>query len=73
MQPGASWEESLRSARDECDTAAQAMSTAMDGIAYAMNVPAGSVTVNASKTGITFKAHAVNARPDKVTLTLVTP
>lgn len=52
---------------------AQAMSTAADGIAYAMNVPAGQVTVNASKTGIAFKAHAVNARPDKVTLTLVTP
>ena len=51
----------------------QAMSTAMDGIAYAMNVPAGTVTVNASKSGLTFKAHAVNARPDKITLTLVTP
>jgi hypothetical protein len=52
---------------------AQAMSTAMDGIAYAMNVPAGQVTVGASKSGLTFKSHAVNARADKITLTLVTP
>ncbi len=52
---------------------AQAMSTAADGIAYAMNVPAGMVTVSGSKTGLTFKSHAVNARPDKVTLTLITP
>jgi hypothetical protein len=51
----------------------QAMSTAMDGIAYAMNVPAGQVTVGASKSGLTFKSHAVNARADKITLTLVTP
>jgi len=51
----------------------QAMSTAADGIAYAMNVPAGMVTVNAAKTGINFKAHAVNARADKITLTLITP
>lgn len=51
----------------------QAMSTAMDGIAYAMNVPAGQVTVGASKSGLTFKSHSVNARADKVTLTLVTP
>jgi hypothetical protein len=52
---------------------AQATSTAVDGIAYAMNVPAGSVMVSATKTGTTFKSHAVNARADKVTLTLITP
>jgi hypothetical protein len=52
---------------------AQAMSTGADGIAYAMNVPAGMVTVGANKSGLTFKSHAVNARADKVTLTLVTP
>jgi len=52
---------------------AQATSTAADGIAYAMNVPAGQVMVGAAKTGLTFHAHSVNARADKVTLTLVTP
>ena len=52
---------------------AQAMSTAMDGIAYAMNVPAGMVTVSGSKTGLTLKSHAVKARADKVTLSLITP
>ncbi len=51
----------------------QATSTAMDGIAYVMNVPAGQVTVGASKSGLTFKSHPVKARADKVTLTLVTP
>jgi len=52
---------------------AQATSTAMDGIAYSMNVPAGQVMVSASKSGLTFKSHSINARADKVTLTLVTP
>ncbi len=52
---------------------AQAMSTATDGIGYVMNVPAGEVTVGATKTGTTFKSHAIKARADKITLTLVTP
>jgi hypothetical protein len=52
---------------------AQAMATAADGIAYAMNVPAGQVTIGASKSGLNLKAHAINARADKITLTLVTP
>ncbi len=52
---------------------AQAMSTAADGIGYAMNVPAGQIMVGATKTGLTFKAHAINARADKITLTLVAP
>ena len=51
----------------------QATSTAVDGIGYAFNVPAGQVTIGAAKTGLTFKAHAINARADKITLTLVTP
>ena len=54
-------------------SANQAMSTADDGIAYAMNVPAGQVMVGAAKTGMVFKAHAVNARANQITLTLVTP
>ncbi|MBL0214978.1 MAG: hypothetical protein IPQ07_13965 [Myxococcales bacterium] len=52
---------------------AQAMSTATDGIGYVMNVPAGQVMISATKTGTTFHAHSINARADKVTLTLVTP
>jgi len=54
-------------------SAAQAMSTAADGIAYVMNVPAGMVTIGASKSGLNLKSHAVNARADKITLTLITP
>lgn len=52
---------------------AQAMSTGADGIGYAMNVPAGQIMVGATKTGLTFKAHTINARADKITLTLVAP
>lgn len=52
---------------------AQAASTGADGIGYVMNVPAGQVMVGATKTGLTFKAHAINARADKITLTLVAP
>lgn len=47
--------------------------TAPDGIGYVMNVAAGQVTVGATKAGTTFKSHAIKARADKVTLTLVTP
>ena len=52
---------------------AQAMSTAADGIGYAMNVPAGQIMIGATKTGTTFKAHSINARANQITLTLVTP
>jgi hypothetical protein len=51
---------------------AQATSTAVDGIGYAVNVAAGQVTVSAAKSGATFKSHAVNARADQITLTIVT-
>ncbi len=52
---------------------AQATSTAADGTGYVMNVPAGQVTIGATKTGMTFHSHSINARAGKVTLTLVTP
>jgi len=52
---------------------AQASATAADGIGYAMNVPAGTISVGATKTGLTFKTHSINARADKITLTLVAP
>jgi len=37
-------------------------STQADGIAYALNVPPGEITLNATKSGLTFKSHAVKAR-----------
>lgn len=52
---------------------AQATMTAMDGIGYVMNVAAGQVMVGAMKSGTTFKSHSVNARADKITLTIVSP
>jgi hypothetical protein len=51
---------------------AQATATAADGIAYSVNVAAGDVAVNASKTGLTFKSHTIKARADQITMTLVT-
>ena len=51
---------------------AQATSTAADGIAYSVNVAAGDVTVNAAKSGLTFKSHTIKARADQITMTLVT-
>lgn len=49
-----------------------ATSTQADGIAYVLNVAAGQVTVSAAKSGLTFKSHAVKARADVVTETLIT-
>jgi len=49
-----------------------ASGTGSDGIAYDVNVTAGSVTVSATKTGATFQSHSIKVRPDAVTLTLVT-
>jgi len=49
-----------------------ATATAADGIAYDTNIAAGSVTVSAAKSGATFLSHAIDVRPDVVTLTLVT-
>ena len=47
--------------------------TAADGIAYVFDLPAGGVTVGATYGGMTFRSHAVNARADVVTLTVVAP
>jgi len=46
--------------------------TATDGRAYLFNLPAGQVTLNATLTGATFKSHAVDARADVFTTTVVT-
>lgn len=50
----------------------QATMTATDGIAYAVNVPAGQVSVTAAKAGATYKSHSIKARADQLTLTIVT-
>lgn len=50
-----------------------AMATVADGIGYMLNLPAGEVTVSASKSGSTFSSHKVNARADVLTTTLIEP
>lgn len=50
-----------------------ATSTSADGVAFMFNVPSGDITVTASKTSMTFKAHVVKAPADKFTTTSVEP
>ena len=50
-----------------------AIVTADDGVAYIANVAAGNVTVQASASGHTLRAHVVNARADVITLTEIRP
>ncbi len=45
--------------------------TSTDGVGYIFNVAAGTVTVNATKDGSTFRSHPVNARADQITTTLI--
>lgn len=47
--------------------------TAADGIAYLLNLPAGDVSVTASKSGLTFPSHTVNARAGVLTTTVIQP
>ena len=49
-----------------------ATATDTDGIAYMLNVT-GTATVSASKSGITFKSHQLNARAGALTLTIIQP
>jgi len=49
-----------------------ATETQPDGIGYVFNVT-DNVTVSASKSGTTFKSHAVKARPGALTTTLIQP
>jgi len=46
-------------------------STQSDGIAYVLNVPAGSVTVSAAMSGATFKSHAVASVAGAFTTTII--
>jgi len=50
---------------------ASVTSTFSDGRAYDINVPAGTVTINADKTGMTFAPTTLKARADVLTLTSV--
>ena len=50
-----------------------ATQTDTDGIGYYLNVPAGKVTVNALKTGLTLPTHSVLARAGVITTTLIRP
>ncbi|MDB4959747.1 MAG: hypothetical protein JWO36_7316 [Myxococcales bacterium] len=45
--------------------------TAADGIGYDIDVASGQVSVSAAKAGATFNTHSIKARPDQVTLTIV--
>ncbi|HEY5923514.1 MAG TPA: hypothetical protein VIV11_17660 [Kofleriaceae bacterium] len=47
--------------------------TQPDGVAYMLNVGPGEVTVNASKSGLTFVSHKVNARAGVFTTTPISP
>jgi len=47
--------------------------TAADGLSFMFDVPPGNVTVNAMKPGMQFHAHALNARADKFTTTVIEP
>jgi hypothetical protein len=47
--------------------------TAADGVAFMVDVaPTGTITVSATKSGVTFKSHALKARADVLTTTLIT-
>jgi hypothetical protein len=48
-------------------------STNTDGRAFFINVPSGEITINAAKTGTTFKSHALKAHPNALTTTILTP
>jgi hypothetical protein len=46
--------------------------TSSDGQGYFVNVPSGAVTINATKTGLTFKSHVVKAPAGAFTNTTIT-
>lgn len=47
--------------------------TDTDGIGYMLNVAPGTVTVSATKSGLTFQSHQLNARAGALTLTILQP
>lgn len=50
-----------------------ATATQADGLAYAFNAPAGAITVNASKSGSTFKPTMLKVHADALIQTIITP
>jgi hypothetical protein len=48
-------------------------SSASDGIGYIFQVTPGSVMVSASKSGLSFHTHTINARADVLTTTIIQP
>ena len=57
---------------DSSGRPALGMSTNTDGAAFLVNVAAGSVTINATKSGNNFKSHAVTAKANTFTSTVIT-
>jgi hypothetical protein len=47
--------------------------TNTDGLAYALDVPVGAISVAATKTGSTFKPTSLKIRTESLTQTIVTP
>jgi hypothetical protein len=50
-----------------------ATATAIDGVGYVLDAPPGAITVNASKTGSTFKSNSVKAFANALTTTTIIP
>jgi hypothetical protein len=57
---------------DSSGTPADLPSTNTDGTAFLINVSAGSVMITATKSGSSFKSHAVTARANTFTSTVIT-
>jgi hypothetical protein len=57
---------------DSNGTPASGMSTNTDGTSFLVNVPPGSVTIMATKSGASFKSHTVSAKANTFTSTVVT-
>lgn len=57
---------------DSNGTPASGSSTNTDGTSFLVNVPPGSVSLSAMKSGATFKSHSVTAKANTFTSTVIT-
>lgn len=57
---------------DANGTPSSAPSSNTDGTAFLVNLAPGHVSISATKTGVTFKAHSVNARANTFASTVIT-
>jgi hypothetical protein len=57
---------------DSSGTPSSTTSTNTDGTGFLINVPVGSVSINAMKSGSTFKPHSVTAKANTFTSTVIT-